>query len=571
MRWTTPRHDPAALRGLSQTLGVSLPTAALLWQRGLSQPEAARYFLEPKLKRLDDPFRLTNLREAVDRIRQAMQGAETILIFGDYDVDGVTSTTLLVSILQRFGLKPYFVVPRRLEEGYGLSEEALQRALEECPQQPDLFIALDCGTSSKHEVKWLRERDIDVVIVDHHQSKEDLPEDCLLVNPHVHDDEKAPWCDLCTVGLVFKLVHGLLKALREEGDALAFEIDLREQLDLVALGTLADLVPLVGENRILARHGLNLLRGTRRMGLAALMEVGGMALGEEVTPFDVSFRLGPRINASGRLADARDPIELLLSHDYGHCRDTARTLDEFNRQRQEIERAIAAEAEAQLVDIGADNAGLVAFHPEWHKGVVGIVASRLVQRFHRPVLVLGSDGEKASGSGRSVRGVDLVQALLPCADLLERWGGHPMAVGLTLEPDQVPDLREAFHQSILDQTKGQLPEPELEIACELTPQDLNELLLDELERLGPFGQGNPEPIFAIRQVRLKDLRAFGKNHLSFSLERYAGNPVRGVCWNGADSPPPVGSTIDLAARFNWNRWQGRQSPRLTLVDWKQAG
>lgn len=548
-----------------------MPTAALLWQRGLVHADSARYFLDPKLKRLDDPFRLTNLPAAVARIRQAIQRAETVLIFGDYDVDGVTSTTLLVSILQRFGLKPCFVVPRRLEEGYGLSIEALQRAMEECHDKPDLVVALDCGTSSRHEVRWLREQDIEVIIVDHHQSKEDLPEDCLLVNPHVHDDPGEPWCQLCTVGLVFKLVHGLLKLLREEKDPLAYEIDLREQLDLVALGTLADLVPLVGENRILAHHGLNLIRGTRRVGLAALMEVGGMALGEEVTPFDVSFRLGPRINASGRLADARDPIELLLSNDYHRCRDTARSLDEFNRQRQEIERAISAEAEAQLLDLGSEAAGLVAFHPEWHKGVVGIVASRLVQRFHRPVLVLGSDGEKASGSGRSVQGVDLVQALLPCADLLERWGGHPMAVGLTLEPDQVPELREAFHRSIMEQTKGQLPEPELEIACELTPQDLNELLLDELDRLGPFGQGNPEPIFAIRQVRLKDLRQFGRNHLSFTLERYAGNPLRGVFWNSADNPPPVGSTLDLAARFNWNRWQGRQSPRLTLVDWKRAG
>ena len=567
MRWELAPTDPVSARLLSQRLGISVPIAELLCKRGWEDPVAAETFLKPHLRRLADPLAVHRLPEAVERVRVAMQKEESILVFGDYDVDGVTSTAMLVSILQRFGLTPRYTVPKRQEEGYGLSHAALERALE--AGKPDLLIAVDCGTSSCDEVAWLASQGIDVIILDHHQAKADLPAPAILVNPHVHDPETAPWRDLCAVGLVFKFVHGLLKVLRAAGDHLARDIDLKEYLDLAALGTIADLVPLHGENRILAKNGLRALRSTRRIGLQALYEVSKLTLGEPIAPFDISFRLGPRINASGRLDDAHAPIEMLLGSDFTECRQIARTLDGFNSERQQIEGDISQAAVAGVEHAYLDDPGLVMADAGWHTGVVGIVASRLVQRFHRPSLVLGIDEDGlARGSGRSIRGIDLVQVLGQCNAFLDKWGGHPMAVGVSLQADQIDAFRDAFNAAILDHTRGVPLERILEIDLEVSPADLTDRLLEELEQIAPFGQAHPEPILMLRQVSLPRLEPFGVNHLRFQLDRPGGGAVSGIAWKGAENPPPVATPIDLAVRFSWNHWNGRRSPRLTLVDWR---
>jgi single-stranded-DNA-specific exonuclease len=569
MRWEFASEDATATRYLSQRLGVSQVTAALLWQRGWQSPESAERFLKPQLRRLADPLEVKYLPEAVNRILGAMRKDESVLVFGDYDVDGVTATTLLVSILQRFGLRPKYAVPLRQEEGYGLSKAALERALE--TEKPDLLIAVDCGTSSRAEVAWLAEQGIDVIIIDHHTAKDSLPVEAILINPHVHDAPDAEWLNLCAVGLVFKVVHGLIKVLRQNGDAIAQEIDLRNYLDLVALGTVSDLVPLHGENRILAYNGLRSLKSPRRPGLQALYEVAGMALGAEVTPFDISFRLGPRINASGRLYDAAQPIEMLLGNDFADCRRTALELDRFNKERQSVEAEIARSAEAMVEAEQADAPGIVVYHPDWHTGVVGIVASRLVQRFHRPSIVFGGDGPGVTkGSGRSIPGVNLVEVLDPCAQHLTKWGGHPMAVGASANEDSIDDFKKAFHHSILNHVSGELPERSLQIDLAVEPRELTERLLEELSHLAPFGQANPEPVLALKDVRMSNLKFFGKEgkHLRFTVERDVGSPLSGIAWNAAKKPPPENTAIDIAVRFNWNHWNGRRTPRLTLVDWK---
>ncbi|MDX2110750.1 MAG: single-stranded-DNA-specific exonuclease RecJ [Verrucomicrobiota bacterium] len=569
MRWNSSSVNDAEVGVLSARLGISQPTATILWRLGIRTKEEAETFLDPKLRSLEDPFLITHLEKAVLRLRQAMAREEKIVVFGDYDVDGVTSTAFLVSILNVFGIHPRFIVPRRLEEGYGLSLAALERVLD--GGKPDLLIAVDCGTNSHVEVAHLRERGVDVIILDHHVSKSNHPADCILVNPHVFDGDDRPWTDLCTVGLVFKFIHGLLKQLRADGDGVAEQIQLKDYLDFVALGTIADLVPLRGENRILARAGLSRLRETLRPGINALFEVSKIKLGEDVTPWDISFRLGPRINASGRLNDATVPIDMLLSTDWKSCLGSARMLDDFNRERQEIERSICLQAEEMVENGMRDSAGLVLFNSEWHPGVVGIVASRISQKYYRPTLVLGAEGALAKGSGRSIAGMNLVEILTPCTHLLSHWGGHPMAVGIALSPTRMDMLRTLFAESVLRLAKGgTMPEPMLDITCWMQPKDIGARLMDELDRLSPFGQGNPEPIFGLKGVCLRQSpQPFGVGNFRFNLDNGANHPISGVAWKKGEKVLPTGRPVDLAVKLAWNFWNDRKTLQMTLVDWRE--
>lgn len=570
MEW---RYDPLPrdrIRALARDLGVSDVLAELLLRVPVGSADEAREFLDPRLASLRDPFCLTGLAAAVERLSRAIDRGETVTVFGDYDVDGVTATALLVSILRRFGLRPHFVVPRRLEEGYGLSRDAIERALE--GRIPALFIALDCGTNSVEEAALLRQRGCDVIIVDHHRSKASVPGDCVLINPHVHDDHEGGMNELCTVGLVFKLAHGLLKLRREMGDERAFAIRLKEYLDLVAMGTVADLVPMRRENRILARHGLQILGRTTRPGLRSLMEVAGMELGEEPRPVDVSFRLGPRINASGRLADAAVSVELLLSEDEAFCREAAAQLDAFNRERQEIERQITERAFATIDQELAHARGIVVFDECWHSGVVGVVASRLARKYHRPCIVLGRDGALAKGSGRSIVGINLVELLGRCSGLLESWGGHPMAVGVSLPVERVPEFQAAFDGAVgVVMLPGQVNGPTLDIAAWIPLDAVRERTLEELDRLHPFGQANPEPVFATRGVVFDtEPEIFREQHFRFHLHTLTGRRIYGVAWNMSGNVPPVGQPVDIAYQLQWNRFNGRKWVQMDLQAWRES-
>lgn len=570
LRWVHTPLPREAVNALADSLAVSPVLAELLLRAGIDEPAAARRFLQPRLAELDDPFRVSHVAAAVRRLHRAIDREESIVILGDYDVDGVTSTALLVSILREFGAAPRFVVPLRLEEGYGLSRQAIDRALER--GRPDLFVALDCGTNSVEEVAYLRAQGVDVMIVDHHRSKEEIPPEAIVINPHVFDTAgDPPWLHLCTVGLVFKLVHGLLKDLRAVNHPAAFRIKLRDYLDLVALGTVADLVPLLRENRILARHGLGILEQSRRPGLVSLMEVSGIDRGAPLRPVDVSFRLGPRINASGRLADASLSVELMLSDDVNFCRQAARQLDGFNRERQEIERAIAEEAERQVGERFADLPGIVLFDEGWHPGVVGIVASRVSRKFHRPCIVLGNEGTMAKGSGRTVFGLDLVQSLAECADLLDSWGGHPMAVGVSVDKLRIDDFRLRFAEVIGRRLRETPSDRTLEISTWVELEDIDEHLMGELDQLHPYGQGNPEPVLGVRGVVFRrPVDVFKEQHYRFQIEDADGRRLYGVAWKLADRLPPVGEPLDLAFELVWNRFNGRRLLQIELLDWRPA-
>ena len=572
MRWTHTPPPEGDVEALSRHADVSRVLAELLLRAGITAPEAATAFLEPALSGLHDPFLLPNVAEATDRLCRAIAAREDIIVLGDYDVDGVSSTALLVMVLRSFGLNPRFVVPRRSEDGYGLSRSAIDRALE--AGRPSLFIALDCGTNSLEESRYLRGLGIEVMIIDHHRSKEGVVADGILINPHVAGGERPAaetWLHLCTVGLVFKLCHGLLKRLRQDNHPVAFRIKLRDHLDLVAMGTIADLVPLVGENRILARNGLRILEQTQRPGLRALMEVSAVRPEQGITPTDISFRLGPRINASGRLADAALSVELLLSDDVAFCQETARQLDAFNRERQDIERIITEEAETLIETHFSSHAGIVLFADNWHPGVVGIVAGRVTRKYNRPCVVLGNEGEFAKGSGRSVDGVNLVEVLARCAENLSSWGGHPMAVGVALPKVHVATFRERFAEAVRTHVGGDIAEARLDLAAWLTPEQITERLMDELESLHPFGQGNAEPIFGVRGVVLRSLpEVFKEQHFRFSFDDGHERRLHGVAWKMAHRLPPVRKPIDLAVELKWNHFNGRKLLQLGLIDWRPS-
>lgn len=554
---------------LERALGCSRVLAELLARLGVESGEQAEHFLNPRLSDLGDPFAIEGLDAAVDRLVEAINRREQVTILGDYDVDGVTSTAFLTHLLRRLGLNPRYVVPRRLEQGYGLSHGAVDRVLD--LGVPDLFVALDCGTNSTEEAARLTQAGADIIILDHHRSKGETPAACRLVNPHVARGPDAAGRDLCTVGLVFKLAHGLLKRLRAAGLEGVESIRLRDYLDFVAMGTVADLVPLRGENRILARTGLTVLESRARAGLLALMEVSGIEPGFGLRPVDISFKLGPRINASGRLADAGLAVDLLLSDDRAFCAQAARELDQLNRDRQELERRIVDTVDERVATALPDAQGLVVFDETWHPGVVGVVASRVSRKYCRPSIVLGLDGDLAKGSGRSVAGLNLVDILASCGDLLESWGGHPMAVGISLQKDRVGAFQLAFDAAVRRHLNGSAPEPDLVIGAWLDLTEVTEDLLRDLERMHPFGEGNREPVFGIRGVELRQPpEVFREHHFRFRIDTRTQRRLFGVAWKMADRLPPVGQPLDLAVQLRWNYLGGRQLLQLELLDWRPA-
>jgi single-stranded-DNA-specific exonuclease len=572
MRWTHTPPLADEVEALCKGAGVTRVLAELLLRAGQRDPALAGAFLQPSLATINDPFLLKNLQAGAARLRQAIAKNEKVVVLGDYDVDGVSSTALLVMILRRFGLTPRFVVPRRSEDGYGLSRSAIDRALE--GGLPDLFVALDCGTNSHEEAAYLRAQGIDVMVIDHHRSRERVLSDGILINPHVDADETnadAAWRHLCTVGLVFKLCHGLLKQLRIENHPTAFQIKLRDHLDLVALGTVADLVPLLGENRVMARHGLRILQDTQRPGLRALMEVASVKPEHGLSPTDISFRLGPRINASGRLADAALSVELLISDDEQFCSETAAQLDAFNRERQDIERGITEEADRLIEAHFLALPGIVLFHEDWHPGVVGIVAGRVTRKYNRPCVVLGNEGDMAKGSGRSVDGVNLVEVLGTCCENLSSWGGHPMAVGISLAKVHLESFRTRFAEAVRAHAGGDISEARLDISVWLMPEQINERFMDELDSLHPFGQGNPEPVFGVRGVVLRaHPEIFKEQHFRFHFDDGRGRRLHGVAWKMAQRLPPLGVPLDFAVELKWNHFNNRKLLQLGLIDWRKA-
>ncbi|WP_417004647.1 single-stranded-DNA-specific exonuclease RecJ, partial [Akkermansia sp.] len=473
--WTlrpSVKEDDPALKAFPAAL--PLLVKQLLLQRGFKGGAETELFLEPRLSHLSDPFLMGEMGAAVERIFRAVDAGETVCIYGDYDVDGVTSVALLRAILMAYDLDPQYFIPVRSREGYGLSEAGMERCLCECSDKPSLLITVDCGTSSVREVDMLNKRGIDVIILDHHEAgPQGRPDAVAVVNAKI--EENSPYTYLCSAGVVFKLAHALLKVRKLK------TFDLKLYLDLVAVATVADIVPLVDENRILVRHGLGRLAHSRHTGLKTLTEIAGIRPSDAAShagflnAAHVGFRIGPRINAAGRMDSPMDALELLLTMDNRRAVQLAQMLDSHNRKRQEEEEAIRTDAVQMLhnsFDPERDNV-IVLGSRAWHPGVVGIVASQLMRRYHKPTFVIAFDESGVGkGSGRSIPGVSLVQAIHQCADTLVSGGGHDMAAGLVIEESRMDDFRRAFNRYVSETTTEEQRCPVLNIDMEVSFQAL---------------------------------------------------------------------------------------------------
>ncbi len=558
-QWIFPGSTNGA--ALCQELGIAPCLAGMLYSRGLETAAEAEKFLHPKLSTLSDPFLLPNLRGAVERILAAIDRKERVVLYGDYDVDGVTSLALFARVLRAYGASPDIFLPQRIGEGYGLSLEGVERCLSSF--HPQLLIAVDCGTSSSAEIAQLKAQGVETLVFDHHEIKEALP-DCLVVNPKLGEDFHY----LCSAGIVFKACHGLLKLRPIAG------FDLREYLDIVALGSVADIVPLIGENRLLVQKGLRQMEQSRWAGLRALMEIS--SVNAPIKPSHVGFNLGPRLNAAGRLGTAEDALNLLMAEDPLAARDIAASLDRQNRERQVVQARALAEAEQMLAlefDPARD-AAIVLGKAGWHPGVLGIVAGRLSRTHHRPTLIVGFDENGiGKGSGRSIEGFSLVAALGQCGEgssrtgglLLEKFGGHEMAAGFTVLRDRFEEFKRGF----LDCARAQLDEealkPRLHLDAELDLSILDLEFLAQHDLLQPFGIGNLQPLFFARGISpTSEPRILKEKHISFLARPTAGpGRCKAIFFDGARNPLPE-PPWDVAFRVERNEYMGNVSVQMVI-------
>ncbi len=566
MHWVfaSPPKPPEWLRACVERSGYRPEIQQLLLQKSFRDETEYEAFLSPSLKNIEPPEKIENIPEVVRRLHDACVKHQRIVVVSDYDVDGVTSMALLHRFFYRFGYEFIPVFPNREKEGYGLTEAVTDRVLKDYAPF-DLLAATDCGTNSVEAVQRLRDAGVEVLIVDHHQRSRDALPNAVIVNPHLNEASHSQSAlGLCTAGLIFKCLHAWLKILRSENVRGAQELRLSSFLDLVALATVADLVPLQHDNRLFAAFGLRELQRTASVGLRALSEVCGGDPSYPLTTEDIAFKLAPHINVGGRLESAELPFELLTSDDEARCCLLARQLARKNAERQETERRIAAEAEVFINERPYQRA-YVLYQPHWHVGVVGIVAGRLTRKYHCPVFVLGQQNGFAKGSGRSIEEVNLTELFSEAQPLLRHWGGHPAAVGLEVEIDNILPLEIRLNE-ILFQKFHDWPQPTLSIASVLSETSLTEDFLDELEHLAPFGHGNEMPIFALKDVVLaKPAEHFGKYgvHLRLML-----NGHRAVGWGMGDARIPQNKPLDFAVQLGWSCWNGRRTLQVQVVDWR---
>lgn len=547
MRWigNPNRAEPGQAPGLliDQILG----------RRGLAPGTEREIFLHPRLAHLAPPEEIPGMGEAVEVLQRHLQVKSSVVIYSDYDVDGITSASVLRLFLEALGAGEIRnFIPDRKKEGYGLTAKGLERCLE-TGSKPGLLVVLDCGTNSRSEVEKAKSAGIEVLIVDHHQAGETARSDAL-VNPQLGSQHHH----LCTAGLVFKVCHAYLKA---RGGRELF--DLRTVLDLVALATVADLVPLEKDNRIFVREGLRRLAQTAHPGLRRLMEVSG-AGSRTPSTFTLGFQLGPRINAGGRVGQATAGLDLLLSQDPSETARLARELDLQNRKRQELEAMALEEAEAEIGD-SPEGLGLVAASERWHPGVVGIVAARLVRKFHRPSFVIALEEGAGKGSGRGLPGVSLMDALRACAPCLKGFGGHEGAAGIVIEADRVGEFREILGAWLEKSVSPELFEKSLSIEMCLLPEHLTPEMARAVGSMAPFGKGNPEPVFQLEGVQMTaSPKVFAERHLKFRAQ--AGEKKFEVVGFDFARRPPDRPTFDLAGSWEWDEYT--DAPRWRMADWR---
>jgi single-stranded-DNA-specific exonuclease len=545
-RWKLREIPEDAAKNLARCCSLSLPAARVLWGRGIHDEAAARQFLKPELRYLHDPFLMRDMDRAVDRLRRALAAHEPVMLYGDYDVDGISSVVLLLTMLRLMGHDARFHVPDRLKDGYGMQCSVVEQAARDGIR---LIVTLDTGIRALLPIARARELGVDVIVTDHHLAEEGLPDAYAILNPN-QPDCPYPNKGLCGAGVAFKLIQALMERESWPPHRIATFSD--SFLVMAAIATVADVVPLVGENRIIVKRGLERITRTTNEGLKALLNAGGVEPGSAVSTSDIGFRVAPRINAAGRMDNASDVVELFMTQDGDRARAIATRLDGLNIERQKAGEDVVRDIlDALRGQIPADDqAGLVFYDPSWHRGVVGIVASRVVEMYHRPALVLGRDDNTGyvQGSGRSIPSFHLLGALESIGDVFVRFGGHRQAVGVTLLESRVEELRQRFNAAAQKLLSKDDMQPQLDIDAELRLQELNDASAAEILQLAPFGLDNPAPLFMVRNVELRQApEVFGREgeHVRFRL--YSEDSCQfAKAWRFADRVPELapGSRID---------------------------
>jgi len=559
------RQDAAQAASLARVLGVSPILAALLISRGYDDASSARSFLTPNNKQIHEPFLMLGMREAVARLEQAIDNQEPILIYGDYDVDGTTGTAVLLRALKLLGAQTGFHVPHRFTEGYGIQQAALERARNEGYK---LVVSVDCGIRAHEPLYWARDNGLDVIITDHHLPDGDhgSPPALAVLNPN-QVGCNYPDKHLAGVGVAFKLVHALFRERGRESQVAAF-------MKIVAIGTVADVAKLVGENRAIVALGLKDLAKARNPGLRALMEVAGCGDGKGMTAYDLGFRLGPRINAAGRMDAAKAVVELFDTRDTEEARRLAIHLDTRNEERKVVQQQIIDLAVAELADNGKPGSHVAVIAGEgWHRGVIGIAASKIAERINRPCVVFSIEGDVAHGSGRSIAAYHLLDGLTSCADLFEKFGGHSHAAGVTIRPERIDQLRERLNQHAASCLTADDLEPSVTIDLELRAEDVTFGLTKELQSLEPYGAGNARPVFCSRGLRLVSEPVVMKDrHLKMRLAGANNRPLEALWWNciepGQQTPELKGS-IELAYTIETSVWNDEIKVQLNVADLRQ--
>ena len=549
--WVVNKTNPEFLQYLSASASISPAFAQVLVSRGMNDAESIKNFLTPSFQDIHDPFLMPDMDKAVKRLKEAVEKKETVLVHGDYDADGITSTALLVSVFRRLGLKTCYHIPNRITEGYGLSSVGVQKG-RDCGA--GLIVTADCGISSEKEVLNARSMGMDVIITDHHEPPEKLPEAVAVIDPHRKDSE-YPYKYLAGVGVAFKLVQALVGAYGNT--------PLQELLDLVALGTIADSVPLTGENRVFVIYGLKEINSPScRLGVKAMKEVTGIS--GDVRAGRLSFTVIPRINAAGRLDDAGEVVELFLTDDAERAGAVAAMLDGQNKTRRKIEGDVLKSALDMIDPHNLDSAVVLASH-DWHPGVIGIVASRLVDMFFRPVFLFSIKDSIAKGSARSIPPLHLFESISECRELLLGFGGHRQAAGLRLPADNLHAFRERMNSIVNRNLKEDDMVPTLEIDAAIKLSDVSFNLVNELSLLEPFGDSNREPVFGAKGIEILDRRIVGDNHLKMRLKQERIS-LDSIGFSMADKFQKIGpaSSLDIAFVPNINEWNGSRNLQLQL-------
>ena len=563
-RWIVREHDAERAASLARVLGVSPILAALLITRGYADEHAARVFLSPTYDQLHDPYCMLGMKEAVARLQRAVDLREPVLIYGDYDVDGTTGTAVLLRALKLLGAHVGFHIPHRFTEGYGIQQAGLEKAVADGYK---LVVSIDCGIRAHEPLYWARDNGLDVIITDHHlpDEREGAPPAFAVLNPN---QAGCPYPDknLAGVGVAFKLVHALFREYGREAQVPAF-------MKVVAIGTVADVAKLTGENRTIVSIGLKDLARVANPGLRALIDVAGCGDGTGMTAYDVGFRLGPRINAAGRMDAARAVVELFDTRDSHEARRLASHLDARNEERKTVQQQIVDLAVAELKDTRDSYAAVIAGEG-WHRGVIGIAASKISERLNRPCVVLSIDGEMAHGSGRSIEAYHLLTGLTACSDLFEKFGGHSHAAGITIRPDRIEEFRRRLNEHAASCLTPEDLEPSVSVDLELKPEAVTFLLARELEALEPFGAGNPRPVFMTRNLRcLSEPAVMKDRHLKLRLAGPQNRPFEAVWWNCIETPgqtPQLNGSIELAYTLETSPWNGDYKMQLNVVDCKSC-